>query len=109
MGVFHREAAQSQDSVDPITELLSQLSGGWIESVPILYACTCIYIYMYYVNYTNIHVHLQVYMYMYVNWYGCAVFVHIHIFVACVCALFLVIGCAYYIISHVYMYNNTII
>ena len=46
MGVFHREAAQSQDSVDPITELLSQLSGGWIESVPILYACTCIYIHV---------------------------------------------------------------
>ena len=27
VGVFQREAAQPQDNVDPITELLSQLSG----------------------------------------------------------------------------------
>lgn len=29
VGVFQREASQSQDNVDPITELLSQLSGGY--------------------------------------------------------------------------------
>lgn len=29
MGVFQREVAQSQDN-DPITELLSQLSGGYM-------------------------------------------------------------------------------
>ena len=36
IGVLQREAGQAQDSVDPITELLSQLSGegqrkGWEE------------------------------------------------------------------------------